>query len=328
MGNLASGAGKSRALLVCFTTAFITSAPAIAQACSPGYVRAEGTQTCFAPAGYLRGQVGFGDYLGRDTDGDGKAEKADAFGIILLGFRSETPTTFGRLYTLVEGEWRKNAAEDWDFDMKQSYFELGRLKVGYAHSTFRNWTDIAGEVRTDGIVRFTPSLTDQIAWTFGDADEGWAAIAAMERGTDGRGDTEAEDFPHVLLGLRHSGERVRASALVAQDSVTDAWAVKGRVDYEFGADTTGFFMAAHANDDSRYRQWAGDWAFWSGFSYDLTKTASFNTQISRDAEGNAGYVANVTFRPTRKIAITPELVRADLGEGPEWGALLRVQRNF
>lgn len=183
-------------------------------------------------------------------------------------------------------------------------------------------------MRTDGIVRFTPSLTDQIAWTFGDDEEGWAAIAAMERGTDGRGDTEAEDFPHVLMGLRHSGERTRMSGLAAHDSVTDAWALKGRVDHEFTDDFEGFFMAAHTNDDSRYRQWAGDWAFWTGFTYDLTKTATFNTQVSHDADGNAGYVANVTYRPTRKIAITPEIVRADLGEGREWGALLRVQRNF
>jgi hypothetical protein len=74
----------------------------------------------------------------------------------------------------------------------------------------------------------------------------------------------------------------------------------------------------------------GDWALWTGASYQLTLKAQLNAQVAYTDSEILEVTGNVAFRPVNNFAITPEVtyVNWEKADKDQFGGALRFERKF
>ncbi|EJF90317.1 porin [Bartonella tamiae] len=154
----------------------------------------------------------------------------------------------------------------------------------------------------------------------------------------------SEDYKlNILFGLKYVQGWGIISAVGAYDTYYSEWAGKVRLDlnvtdklllWVMGGYKTADDYYAHDNsayqlDDgsyhhtmtyngikrtgvyrlinSSYGDWGGDWALWSGSTYNVHKKASLNSQIVYDDLKNFSASANIIFTIVPGVSLTPEI---------------------
>jgi hypothetical protein len=162
--------------------------------------------------------------------------------------------------------------------VEHAYVELGGFRIGKTDSLFVTETGYASDVVNDGLIKYGPFDTHQIAYTY-DFGNGFSLSGAVEEGQDGGpftrfayginvdpatglivtnpftglpfnfGDHGAIDdyTPDVVVGAAYSGGVFGASVVAAYDSNQEEYAVKGRLDYH-GEVFSAFIMGAWTDD--------------------------------------------------------------------------------
>lgn len=311
----------------------------------PGFYYIPGTETCLRVGGYLRYDIGVGEYLGADTDPfDGDDEGDTYFKRARFALRADAraQTELGvlRSYAQINFDYDTGAAP-WSYQseygkthelyVNHAYLELGGFRVGVTDSVFSSFTDFAGNVANDWLLSYGPFQTNQIAYTYV-GENGFAATIATEAG---EGDFAIDSYvPHLVAGASLTQGWGKMSAIFGYDSVTEESAGKVRLDVRLFDRISVFGMLGYKTDDSMsyYGRWGGDWAVWAGTSMRvLNDRASFNTQFSYDDLSNFVAVANIEYEVVQDFRITPEIVYVDnfdVDGDDSVNGFLRFQHTF
>ena len=122
--------------------------------------------------------------------------------------------------------------------------------------------------------------------------------------------------PDVVGGIGYTAGWGGISVVAGYDSVCEAGAIKGRVDFNVNDALSLFFMAGWNTDwDDKgtnfYAAWYGDWALWGGGTWKFNEKAALNVQISYSEEEYFAAVANVDYELVHNFHIIPEVVYVD-----------------
>jgi hypothetical protein len=249
-----------------------------------------GTEICLKVGGYLRYDIGFGDLFGDVGDlGDQTYHKRARFQL-RMDARTETELGTLRGYVAYDFDWTTTSAGFNDvngvtvFDathdaenqtgVEHAYVELGGFRIGVTDSLFVTETGYASDVVNDGLIRYGPFTTHQIAYTY-DFGNGFSLSGAVEEGDDlgaGHYTTYADGFsvdpitgivrplsfgdhgaindytPDVVVGAAYSGGVWGASIVGAYDSNQEEFSIKGRIDLHPTDQLALFVMGAWTDD--------------------------------------------------------------------------------
>lgn len=308
-----------------------------------GFFYIPGTETCLRIGGYVRYDIGVGENLGADVDGDGLGDSYYKRARFALQTDTRAQTELGTLRTYAQVNFdRDTAGSIWNYNsfsgvgdnlyINHLYLELGGFRVGMSDSVFSTFTDYAGNIVNDWLLGYGPFRTQQVSYTF-DGPNGFAATVALEQGAGGF--TIDNYIPHIVAGASLTQGWGKVAAVAAYDSVNEVWAGKARLDVN-ATDTVSFFaMAGYKSDENLpnfYGNWGGAWAVWAGGSAKVTEKASVNLQLAYDDDKNFLAVANVAYTAVPGFVVTPELVYTDIAgiaNGKKsLGGFLRFQRSF
>ncbi|GAA2872689.1 hypothetical protein GGQ99_000856 [Aminobacter niigataensis] len=308
----------------------------------PGFFYLPGTETCLRVSGYVRYDIGVGELLGSDVDGDGNGDTYYKRARAALQTDARSQTEFGtlRAYMQVNFDYDRGGAI-WNYEdisgtgsamyINHAYLELGGFRAGMTDSVFSTFTDYAGDVINDWLLGFGPFRTQQISYTY-TGPLGFAATIALETGS---GTNAVEDYvPNVVAGGSLTQGWGKVATVAAYDSRNDVWAGKARVDVDVTDTISLFGMVGYKSEaDTRnyYGNWGGSWAVWGGGSAKFGEKTRFNAQLAYDDDSNLVAVANVAYTLVENFVVTPELVYADdlddAGDGSVSG-FLRLQASF
>ena len=352
-----------------------------------GFYYIPGTETCLKVSGYVRydinvGYKGLNNVLDRSEFwDDGSVEFNDTYDkqarfALRVDSRSETELGTLRTYSEVEFNWDMATApsafgldtlstNSQGVNLAHTYIELGGFRVGKTDSLFSTFTGYSSGVTNDGLVPYGPFDTLQMAYTFAGGN-GFNAAVALEVG----GGTDISPFnsyvgptwvdlytidsyvPHVVGGLGWTSGWGGVSGVVGYDSVSEEFAVKGRVDFNASDAISLFGMGAWSTVDddwadawnggfndspNYYAPWGGDWAVWVGGAWKINEKATFNFEVGYDDLEDFSIAGNVAYELVDNFTITPEIFYVDnfsdnfvdIDEAKEnWGARLRLQANF
>ncbi|MBX3436244.1 MAG: porin [Planctomycetaceae bacterium] len=256
-----------------------------------GFYYIPGTETCLKFSGYMRYDVGVGDYFSAATDvlDKGSPPGTPDFGdendtyyknarlALRIDARQETELGTLRAYAQINfnsgsvnshyvafpGTDMTDIAET--VDIEHAYLELGGFRVGVTDSLFSTFTGYAGAVINDDGIGYGPFSTNQMAYTF-TGGNGFTAAVALEMG-DGNGVSDPTAWPniytvdsympHVVGGVGWTGGWGGVSGVVGYDSNWEVWAAKARVDFNVNDAFSLFLMGGYADKD--------DYAFFGGY---------------------------------------------------------------
>jgi len=307
-----------------------------------GFFYIPGTDTCLRIGGYVRYDIGIGDLIGSDVDGDGKGDTYFQRSRFAIRTDARRQTEMGDL--------RAYAQINFDFDMggsvwsyrpdygtshqlyvNHAYIELGGFRVGVTDSAFSTITDFAGNVANDWLLGYGPFQTNQILYTF-TGSNGFAATFAAESGS---GAYSIDSYmPHLVAGASLTQGWGKVSAVAGYDSVNEVWAGKARLDVKITDGISVFAMAGYKSDADTpnfYGRWGGDWAVWAGGSARVSEKAVINTQFSFDDASNLVAVGNIDYEVVEGFKISPEVVytdNIDVDGSDSLGGFIRFQRTF
>lgn len=312
---------------------------------STGFFYIPGTETCLRIDGYVRYDMGIGENLGSDTDGDGLGDtyynrarfqwRTDA--------RSETELGTLRGYAKIFFD-RETNGSIWNYNkfdtnvgdniyINDIYIELAGFRVGMSDSVFTQLTSYAGNVANDWLLGYGPFRTNQVSYTY-NGGYGFATTVALE---EGYGSYKVDDYlPHVVFGTSVTQSWGGVSAVGAYDSVNEVWAGKVRFDYRATDAISLFVMAGYKSDENTpnyYGNWGGAWAVWGGGTAKVNDKTSLNMQVAYDDREQFLAVANVSYELAPNFSITPEIVYTSkinyIANGKDsLGGFLRLQRTF
>lgn len=308
----------------------------------PGFLYIPGTETCLRVGGYVRYDIGVGENVGADVDGDGNGDTYYKRARAALQTDARSQTEFGtlRAYAQINFDYDRGGSI-WNYQdisatgdalyINHAYLELGGFRAGMTDSVFSTMTDFAGNVINDWLLGFGPFRTQQISYTY-TGSNGLAATLALEAGS---GLNVVEDYvPHVVAGASLTQGWGRAMAVAAYDSVNDVWAGKARLDVDVTETISLFGMVGYKSEgDGRnyYGNWGGVWAVWGGGTAQINEKARVNAQVAYDDADNFLAVANVEYDLVENFTITPEVLYTDnlINRGSDSiGGFLRLQASF
>lgn len=307
-----------------------------------GFFYLPGTETCLRIGGYVRYDIGVGDLLGSDVDGDGKGDTYFQRARFALRTDARSQTELGdlRAYAQINFDfdtggsvwsYRGDYGKSHELYINHAYVELGGFRVGVTDSVFSSVTDFAGNVINDWLLSYGPFQTNQIAYTF-TGSNGFSATVAAESGAGAYG---IDDYvPHMVAGASLTQGWGKVSAVLGYDSVNEEWAGKARLDVRVTDAVSLFAMVGYKSDENApnyYGRWGGDWAVWAGGSARVGEKASLNAQFAYDDARNVLAVANVEYEIVKDFKITPELVytdNLDVDGSDAIGGFIRFQRTF
>ncbi|WP_144377368.1 porin [Mesorhizobium amorphae] len=310
-----------------------------------GFFYIPGTETCLRIGGYVRYDIGFGENLGSDVDGDGLGDtyyKRARFSL-QTDARSQTELGTLRAYAKINFD-RDTNGSIWNYNsfgspvgdniyINDIYVELGGFRIGMTDSVFTTLTDYAGNVINDWLLGYGPFRTNQISYTY-TGGNGFAATVALEQGA---GSYTIDNYvPHVVFGGSYTQGWGKVSAVGAYDSVNEVWAGKARLDIKATDAISLFVMAGYKSDkniQNYYGNWGGSWAVWGGGTAKVNDKTSLNLQVAYDDSKAFAAVANVSYAVVPGFYVTPEVVYTSKldyitnGKG-SLGGFIRFERNF
>lgn len=309
-----------------------------------GFFYIPGTETCLRVGGYVRSDIGVGENLGSDVDGDGLGDTYYNRVRFALRTDARSQTELGELRTYAQVNFdRDTAGSIWNYNsfsgvadnlyINHVYVDLGGFRVGMTDSVFSTFTDYAGNVVNDWLLGYGPFRTNQMSYTY-TAGNGLAATVALEQGA---GRFAVDNYvPHVVGGVSLTQGWGKASTVVAYDSVNEVWAGKARVDVKVNDMVSLFAMAGYKSDDTVpnfYGNWGGAWAVWGGGTAKVSEKSSVNLQLAYDDSKEFLAVANVTHELVPGFFVTPEVVYTSkigyIANGKDSvGGMLRFERAF
>jgi opacity protein-like surface antigen len=319
-----------------------------------GYFYIPGTETCLRVGGYVRYEIGAGDFAGGyggrqdslnvrpDRDGDfNDTYRKNARFSFQTWTASETELGTLRTFTETRFNWGNNAANVYDsrFSLNFAWIELGGFRIGKDETAFMTFNGYAGGVIADDIIAYGKYDTDLISYTF-DAGNGFSAIVSLETGEEGL----ADYIPNVVGGVKYTGGWGGVSLVGAYDAAIEEWAAKARVDFNVNSQFSVFVMGGYGSDDDaialdeyNYKTWTENWAVWAGATYQINEKAAFNAQVAYAEGDNWAASANIAYELVPGFKITPEIVYQQIGDdyvdangdnGDQWAGLIRFQRSF
>ncbi|MDX8456582.1 porin [Mesorhizobium sp. VK9D] len=301
-----------------------------------GYFYIPGTETCLRIGGYVRYDIGVGEFGSvNGTEGpdrlDGSRQQTyrkNARADVKIFTGSETE--LGSLKTYSEFEFNFGNSQGNPFarqkggQLDSAWISLGGFLIGYTDSVFASWTGFAGNVINDSVIAYgAQDGTNQINYTF-DAGNGFSAVLSLE---EGRGsysqyrapgqdwvvdDNTVDSYvPHVVGGVKYTQGWGSISGVAAYNSDYEEWSGKVRLDVKATSELSLFAMAGYGTDDhidrNFYKPWGGNWAVWGGASYKLNEKTSINGQVSYDEDKNLVIAANVNYEIVPGFKVIPEV---------------------
>ncbi|MCZ8543222.1 porin [Mesorhizobium qingshengii] len=346
-----------------------------------GYFYIPGTETCLRIGGYVRYDIGVGDIGSFDgartfdvQSGKDQATFAKNARFTLKTWTGQE-TELGTLKTYTEtrfnfgnnngygattfGDRTVNSAHNKGVSLNFAWIQLGGLRVGKDESAFDTFIGYAGNVIQDTLVPYGNFDTNVVQYYF-DAGNGFSAVVSLEEGSGAVGTIDSY-VPHVVGGVKYTQGWGAITGVVAYDSNYESVAGKVRLDVNVSSALSLFVMGGYGsdgklNDDLTnfvdahgrgfYKQWGGNWAFWTGGTYKFNEKTSFNLQVSGDQLKNYGVAANVAYDIVPGFTVTAEVDYNHYGKFGEvttdpsnvnWtgadkknsvGGILRFQRSF
>lgn len=326
-----------------------------------GYFYIPGTETCLRIGGYVRYDAGVGDvgsFDGRNTtdvlDGDKQNSwKKNARADLRIWTGQETE--LGTLKTYIETKFNMPNGGPQNQTLNFAYIQLGGLRVGKDETPYDQFIGYAGNVIQDTLIHYGIKDSNVISYYF-DAGSGVTGFVSLEEGSDTTGPTAISGtidsyIPHVVGGLKYSGNWGAVTGVVAYDSAYEEVAGKVRLDVNVSKELSLFVMGGYGTDDNFndhargrgfYKPWGGNWAVWGGGTYKFTPKASFNAQVSADDAKNFAVAANIAYMVAPGFTVTTEvdyLHDGKFGDADDFnatkadkknslGGIVRFQRNF
>ena len=312
----------------------------VCDAFGTGYFYIPGTETCLKIGGYVRFDLSVGDdvYSGEDI-GWGSLTRAT------LTYDVRSDTEYGTLRSYIEQRFEVRGDGDETAALIAAYIELAGFRAGFTDSRFDTWTDSAGNIINDDVINYTGSRTNQVSYVY-EGNNGFSALIGLEQGagTYDFGSYRAEDFPHVIGGVKYEQDWGGISAVGGYDTNAEAFGGKIRVDVTFNETFSAFVMGGYQSDWDNdngpggtrelnyYGPWYGDWAVWGGFSANLSEKASLNGQAAYEEDGTFAAALNVEYALVPGLKLMPEINYTDFGgergSGDAIGGTFRLQRDF
>lgn len=308
----------------------------ICDAYGAGFYYLPGTETCLKIGGYLRYEIGAGDLLGADLDGDGRGDTYYKRARAALKVDARSETELGTL----RGYMHLNFQNDIDsfgtgetMEIESAIIELGGLRIGVHDSLFITFVNYAGYVSKDDVIGYGPFATQQIAYTYS-SENGFTAAVSLETGYDPF--TIDSYMPHVVAGLSYTQPWGGIAVVAAYDAVVEEWSGKLRLDATINDRISAFGMVGLKSEGSRpysefYGIWGGKWAVWGGASITTSDKASVNFQLSYDEDENFAAIANVAYQVVPNLTVTPEIGFYDnfaADDADMIGGFVRVEMSF
>ncbi len=324
----------------------------VCDAYGAGYFYIPGTETCLRIWGYVRYDMGFGEFGGLDVDGDGLGDAWNKRARASFRVSTKSDTEFGTLATFIETRWQwdNNSASFSDnnfdgdlldavdfnpagpaneFSLNFAYIELGGLRIGKDESVFTTWTGYAGNnVDFDGAsVGYGPFDVTLISYTF-DAGNGFSAILSLE---DDNGAGEGY-MPNVAGGAKYTSGGWTVAAVLGYDEAASEWAGKLRVDATMGA-FSAFIMGGYGSspvNGSFYQPWVGDWALWGGIDFVASEKINLGVTAEYDDGQNFGAAAHVNYTIVPGFVASVEVAYDNDGatNADQFGGIIRFQRSY
>jgi hypothetical protein len=325
-----------------------------------GFFYIPGTETCLKFDGYFRFDVGGGEWLGRDTDGDGEGDTYKVRMRSAFRWDARSETEFGTLqgYAHVNFDYDNNygdtlipvngGADAYYADdgganiaINHAWIDLAGFRMGKSDTYFDTITGYSSNVSNDGtLVSYGPFDTQFISYTFTGGD-GFTATVSLENGSgfandDQRGGGAILDYmPHVVGGFAWTQGWGGISAVGAYDSVREQGAFKARLDIN-ATDTLSLYVEGGYSTNTAgnaYATWGGDYMIFTGGSWQMTEKAQFNLEVAYDDFENFHTVANVSYEIVPGFRIIPEIVYVDNFDNANdfndsINGFVRFQRNF
>ncbi len=304
-----------------------------------GYFYIPGTETCLKFGGYVRVDLQGGKALGRDTNLDGLGDAFDTRTRAKLSIDTASDTELGALKSHVElrfnyqggykGPNYSSSGYDAGTDvwLYKAYIDFNGFRVGKGDSAFTTYTDFAGKVIQDWVVKYGQFETTFISYNY-DNGNGLTGVLSIE---DDRGGGKGY-VPDFVVGAGYSAGPYGLKLVAGYDESMKAGGIKGRVDATLGG-VAAFLMAGwNTNSDrgpNRFATWSGDYAVWGGISAPLTEKVVLNTQLAYEEAKNFAAVANVNLNVVPGLVVTPEVLYTNkANRGNAWGGMIRFQRSF
>ncbi|MDX8470267.1 porin [Mesorhizobium sp. VK23B] len=339
-----------------------------------GYFYIPGTETCLRIGGYLRYDIGVGDsgsFDGVNNVPDQKKGNGDTndtyWKRARLSLRTWTgqETELGTLKTYTEtrfnfgnnvGDYsdqsddnagRNNWQAHNSTSLNFAWIQLGGLRVGKDESAFDEFIGYTGDVIQDTLVPYGGFDTNVIQYYY-DAGNGLSGVISLEEGaSDGTGDTSIDSYvPNVVGGVKYTQGWGAITGVISYDSNWEEWAGKIRADVTISPELSLFVIGGYGSDDNiarnYYKEWGGNWAFWTGGAYKINEKTTFNAVVSGDEDKNYGVAANIAYEAVPGLVVTAEVDYLHAGKFDDadffnWtgankknsvGGVLRFQRNF
>ncbi|KAA0698044.1 porin [Neorhizobium sp. P12A] len=322
----------------------------ICDAFGKGYFFIPGTDTCLNIGGRARSEGEWKDAYNPDSRiGTFWHTRAELY------FNTATDTEYGALKTNTELRWDTQGDGSVKMKLRAANISLGGFLVGKLDSQYNLYTGFAGNVINDDVVYDGPKELNQMTYRF-DAN-GFSAVISLEDSNssadsdsfDGAWQTGKENHyaPDVVAGAGYKSGAWSLKVVGGYDSIVEEGAIKARVDADFD-DFQAFVMGGWNTDGDKMNKYAatyldpsacpnngadcgwGDWALWSGFSYQLTPKLQTNWQVAYTDSKIFAATADLAFRPVKALTIEPEIsyTRWEDADADTWAGILRFDRKF
>jgi hypothetical protein len=286
----------------------------ICSAYGVGYFYIPGTETCLRIAGFDRLDVSVGPG-GRVLDGNATTDSSGKTHQSLGTMNRFAPristaqdTDYGTLKTYTELWFDVTNEGSTKTTIGYSWIQLGGLRVGKDVTPYDKFIGYAGNIIQDQIIPYGVKNTDVLSYYFNLSRDVSGYVSAEDGYTT---DAITGYIPHIDVGLKLKQDWGTLTAVGAYNSKWDEYAGKVRLDVNLNKDLSLFFMAGYGTSNNvatnDYKPWYGNAAFWSGGSYQLSKSTQFNTQVVYTNYGDFVTSANVAWQIVRNYTITPEL---------------------
>ncbi|MBR2688996.1 MAG: porin [Aquamicrobium sp.] len=327
-----------------------------------GYFYIPGTETCLRVGGYVRYDVGLGDFGGVKTTDRLNGRERDTYAKnarFTLKTWTGQETELGTLKTYTEtrfnfGNSGDNAnARNKDVTLNFAWIQLGGLRVGKDESAFNTFSGYAGNVINDDFIPFGEYDTNLISYTF-DAGNGFSAIVSLEQGSGSYNTRVKNDaglwvaraanqtidsyVPHVVAGAKYTQGWGSISGVAAYNSAYEEWAGKVRLDVKATDQISLFVLGGYGTEKnslrSFYKPWDGKWAVWGGGTYKFNEKTAFNVQASYDQGKTFALAANIAHQLVPGFTVTGEVDYFNKSaskyhaKSDGVGGVLRFQRDF
>ncbi|ENN84198.1 porin [Rhizobium freirei PRF 81] len=325
----------------------------ICDAYGPGYFFIPGTETCLKVGGRVRTEGEWYDaYNASSKNGTLWHTRAE------LAVDTATDTEYGPLKTNTVIRWDWNDGNTTSTKLLWANISLGGFLVGKADSQYNSYMGYAGNVINDDVVYDGPKELNQLTYKY-DAGNGFTAVISVED-SNSAGDTSSYGgawqtgkgnhyAPDVVLGAGYKTGAWTLRVIGGYDSVVEEGAIKARVDADFG-DFKAFLMGGWNTNGDKLNKYAGsylnsnraacpvngadcgwgDWAFWTGASYQINPKLQANAQLAYTDSKIFAATANVAWRPVKDLLVQPEVsyTNWDAADRDQWAGVLRFERKF